>query len=190
MNSNPTYFDEFVLLESFKNNDLPAFRELYNIYYHQLYNYSYRIIGNQEEVEDILSESFFIIWKKRKEFSSLKSVAAYLYTITRNSCITHLRKAKRRLIAHKALAYNYPTEASVEITDAIKSDLVQWSIIAAQQLPKEMKKVFHLVYIEGFSAAEAAELLQLSIKTINSQKLNAIKRVKETLIKKGLLITF
>ena len=190
MNQNPKYSDEHFLLESFKNNDLPAFRALYDIYYHQIYNYANRIVNDPEQAEDIISESFVIIWQKRMEFNSLKSVASYLYVVTRNSCFAHLKKLKKNNITRVGLAYQHGQQDLLNAADSIQADLIQLSMIAAQQLPKEMKKVFELIYIEGFSATEAAEKLQLSVNTVNVQRANAVKRLRATLIKKGFLITF
>src|ERR1700730_598719 len=108
MNANPKYFDECSLLESFNKNDLSAFRTLYDIYYLQLYNYAVKIINDPEQVEDIISESFVIIWQKRADFTSLKSIAAYLYTVTKNACFTYLKKTKKKMRTHQELAYLRP----------------------------------------------------------------------------------
>ena len=190
MNNGSKYEDEFIMLQAFKANDLRAFRSLYDIYYHQLFNYASRILNDPEQAEDIISESFVIIWQKRDKFQSLKALAAYLYIVTRNSCFVHLKKIRKLSHSQKEAEYILGQSDLYEAVDAIKADLIQFSLIAAQKLPREMQKVFQLIYIEGFSAAEAADKLQLSIHTIKAQKVNAIKRVRETLIKKGLLMVF
>jgi RNA polymerase sigma-70 factor (family 1) len=190
MSPEKKYYDEQVLMESFKNSDLTAFRELYDTFYHPLLNYATRILHDAGDAEDILSESFVILWQKRNDFESFKSVAAFLYTVTRNACFTHLRKLKKKTNAHRELAYLVPDLDTMNSADAIREDLIQFSLIAAQRLPKEMKRVFQLIYMEGFSAAEAAEKLQLSVNTINAQKANAVKRIRSSLIRKGLLNIF
>ena len=163
---------------------------LYDIYYHQLFNYANRILKDAEQAEDIISESFVIVWQKRMEFNSLKSVASYLYTVTRNGCLSHLKKVKKKIHTHQELTYLHTQNYALNSAEDIQADLIQLSIIAAQQLPEGMKKVFELIYIEGFSASEAAGKLHLSINTINVQKANSIKRVRATLMRKGFLIFF
>jgi RNA polymerase sigma-70 factor (ECF subfamily) len=190
MNIGSKYEDEFILLQAVKANDLHAFRSLYDIYYHQLFNYASRILNDPEQAEDIISESFVIIWQKKDKFQSLKALAAYLYVVTRNACFEHLKKIKRLSHSQKEAEYILTQPGLYEAVDAVKADLIQFSLIAAQKLPKEMQKVFQLIYIEGFSVSEAADRLQLSIHTVKAQKVNAIKRVRETLIKKGLLMVF
>ena len=45
----------------------------------------------------------------------------------------------------------------------LKTDLVHYSLIEGAKLPLEMKKVFQLIYMEGFSASEVADKLNLSV---------------------------
>jgi RNA polymerase sigma factor (sigma-70 family) len=190
MKENFKYPDEFILLEGFKKNDLSAFRSIYDIFYPQVYNFANRILREPAESEDIISESFVIIWERRQNFNSLKSLASYLYAVVRNKCYAHLKDTVNSNLSKKKFSYLISQANQQEVTDAIRADLIQYSIIAAQKLPPEMKKVFQLIYIEGFSATEAAKILNLSVHTVNAQKSNAIKRVKHTLLKKGLLIFF
>ncbi len=182
------HFDEITLLESFRRNDPDAFKVLFDMYNLQLHHYASRFISAPDQIEDIISESFVIIWQKRLEFNSLKSIAAYLYTVTRNACFSYLRKANKRASVFQELTYLNAEDNAEDIVSAVKSDLIQFSIIAARDLPAEMKKVFQLIYIEGYSASETAEKLSLSVHTVKAQKANAVKRIRQHLKKKGLLI--
>jgi len=190
MKPDEKFQNEQVLLESFNRNDLTAFRVLYDIFYHPLLNYANRILHDTGDAEDILSESFVILWQKRMDFKSFKSIAAFLYTVTRNACYTQLKKTKKKNSTYQDLSFVLPDAIHIDSAAAIREDLIQYSLIAALELPSEMKKVFQLIYIEGFSAMETAKKLQLSVNTVNAQKSNAIKRVRATLIRKGLLQVF
>jgi RNA polymerase sigma-70 factor (family 1) len=184
------YLDEGLLLKAFKSNDLCAFREVYDIHYHQLLNYATRFISDSDQAEDVISESFVVVWQKRGEFESLKSITAFLYTITRNACLSQLKKDKRKAENLQRMSYLKSETNTEDITNAIKADLIQYALIAAAQLPPETKKVFQLLYIEGYSAIQAAEKLGRSVHTVRAQKTVAVKKIRETLIKKGLLLVF
>jgi RNA polymerase sigma-70 factor (family 1) len=190
MKSELRIFEEGLLLKGLKSNNLYAFRRLYDIYYHQLLNYASRFIAESDQAEDIISESFVVLWKKREEFETLQSIAAFLYTITRNACISQLKKDKTKAENLRRMAYLKPLTDAEDIANALKADLIQFTIIAAAQLPPEMKKVFQLIYIDGFSAIQTAEKLGRSVHTIRAQKTVAIKKIRETLVKKGLLMVF
>jgi RNA polymerase sigma-70 factor (family 1) len=179
--------DESVILQLLIDGDTIAFRNIYNIYYHPLYHFAYRFVKDNEQVEDILAESFVVLWKKKEEFESFKGLISYLYTIVRNACFDHLKKTKRRNASDNEFAYLFEDGKNSEINDAIKTDLIQYSLIEGSKLPSQMRKIFHMLYIEGFSAVEIAEKLHLSIYTVKAQKFNAIRRVRNNLIKKGLL---
>lgn len=181
------YQDEFSLLQDFNRGDVTAFRAIYDNLYSPLYHFANRFVKDPEQAEDILAESFIVLWQKRKEFETFRGLTAFLYTCTRNACLTHLIKVKRHAVSHQEILYLFDQPEPLEKLEAIRTDLIQYSLIEGEKLPAAMKKVFQLLYIEGFSASEIADKLHLSVNTVRNQKANAIKRVRENLIKKGLL---
>ena len=186
MKTDARYYDEFSLLEAFKSNNEFGLQTIYDMHYHAIWNFANHFMKDHGQTDDIVAESFIKIWQKRTEFDSLKGVAYFLYTITRNACISQLKKKKTKERSLKEIAYLSSRE-NVEAVDSIRNDLVQLSIIEAQNLPDKMREIFSLLYIEGFSASEVADKLELSTHTVWAQKRNAIKRVRENLVRKGLL---
>jgi RNA polymerase sigma-70 factor (family 1) len=187
MSQNNPYEDEFLLLCSFRTGESDAFKAIYDMLYRPLYHFANRYVKDIEQAEDIIAESFIVLWQKRTEFQTLKGITAFLYTIIRNASLNHLRKIRRRVVSNKELTYLFESHELFQSTDAIKTDLIHLSLIEGASLPSEMKKVFQLLYMEGFSATEVADKLSLSVKTVRVQKGNAIRRVRASLIKKGLL---
>jgi RNA polymerase sigma-70 factor (ECF subfamily) len=181
------YENEFSLLEDFRSSNMFALQTIYDMHYHAIWNFANRFLKDDDQTDDTVAESFIKVWQKRAEFDSLKGIAYFLYTITRNACISHLKKARTREKTHKEIAYLFGRDEGSDALESVRNDLVQWSIIEAQHLPDKMREVFQLLYIEGFSAAEVADKLELSTHTVWAQKRNAVKRVRENLIKKGLL---
>ncbi len=181
------YHDEFSLLDDFRSNNIFALQTIYDMHYHAIWNFANRFLKDDDQADDIVAESFIKVWKKRAEFDSLKGIAYFLYTITRNACISHLKKTRTKEKTHKEIAYLLGKDEDKVALESIREDLIQLSIIEAQTLPDKMKEIFQLSYIEGFSAAEVADKLELSTHTVWAQKRNAVKRVRENLLKKGLL---
>jgi RNA polymerase sigma-70 factor (family 1) len=181
------YNDDLNLLQNFREGDIHAFRYIYSSHYRPLFHFANRFIKDSQQAEDIIAECFISLWKKRKEFETFKGLIAFLYTCTRNGCISHLKKIKRHEISHLEIAYLFDQSEAFDNTDLIKNDLIQCSIIESENLPPAMKKVFQLLYIEGFKTTEIAEKLKLSIHTVRNQKTTAIKKVREGLLKKGLI---
>jgi RNA polymerase sigma-70 factor (family 1) len=187
MSQNYPYEDETLLLSCFRTGDSNAFKAIYDMHYQPLYHFANRYVKDTEQAEDIIAESFIVLWQARTKFQTLKGLTAFLYTIIRNASLNHLRKIRRRVVSNKELTYLFESHELFQSTDAIKTDLIHLSLIEGASLPSEMKKVFQLLYMEGFSATEVADKLSLSVKTVRVQKGNAIRRVRASLIKKGLL---
>jgi RNA polymerase sigma-70 factor (family 1) len=179
--------NEFSLLQNLREDDINAFRFIYNSHYRPLYHFAIRFIKDSHQAEDIITECFISLWQKRKEFETFKGLVAFLYTCTKNGCLSHLKKVRRHETSHLEIAYLFDQSEVLDNADAIKNDLIQCSIIESENLPPAMKKVFQLLYIEGFKTTEIAQKLHLSVNTVRAQKANAIKRVRENLLKKGLL---
>jgi RNA polymerase sigma-70 factor (family 1) len=181
------YQNEFRLLEDFRSDHTMALQAIYDIHYHAIWQFANRYLKDDAETDDIIAESFVKIWQKRREFDSLKGIAYYLYTITRNACIGHLKKARTKERLQREIAYLWSSEEDPAAIESIKNDLIQLSLLEAQHLPEKMREVFQLLYMEGFSAAEVADNLDLSTHTVWAQKRNAVKRVRAGLLKKGLI---
>jgi RNA polymerase sigma-70 factor (family 1) len=190
MRQNNPYEDESLLLRSFRTGDSDAFRAIYDMHYRPLYHFANQYVKDPEQAEDIIAESFIVLWQKRADFQTLKGLVAFLYTVIRNASLNHLRKIRRRVDSNKELTYLFESRELFQHTEAIKTDLIHLSLIEGSRLPSEMKKVFQLLYMEGFSTSEIADKLSLSVKTVRAQKGNAIRRIRESLTKKGLLSWF
>ena len=187
MNVNGPYEDESLLLLCFREGDGNAFKAIYDAYYRPLFHFANRYVKDTEQAEDLVAESFIVVWQKREEFQTLKGLTAFLYTIVRNASLNFLAKLRRQTASTNELTYLSANSQLENQLDAVRSDLIQYSLIEGANLPAEMKKVFRLLYIEGFSATEAADKLNLSVDTVRVQKRNAVRRVRDTLSKKGLL---
>jgi RNA polymerase sigma-70 factor (family 1) len=181
------YQDDFTLLQNFRNGDISAFRCIYNTHYRPLCHFANCRIKDSTQAEDIITEGFIALWQKRMEFETYKGLTAFLYTCTKNACTNHINRIRRHSFSHQEMAYLFDHSEPFESVDGIRNDLIQFSIIESENLPPAMKNIFQLLYIEGFSATEIAEKLNLSVHTVRAQKANAIKRVRENLLKRGLL---
>ena len=190
MNSNFKYQDEFTLLQKLRESDTFAFRFIYNSYYAPLCQFGERFVKDSRQSEDIVTECFVTIWQKRTEFHTLKGLIAFLYTCTRNACLTHIRKTQRHESSHLEIAFLSSHNEELENAEELKNDLSLCSLFESLNLPPGMKKIFQLLYIEGFSTSEIAEKLKLSVYTVRAQRSNALKKIRAGLSKKGLLSCF
>ena len=141
------------------NGDEFAFERFMQYYSSRLYHYSLGLLGNKEAAEEIVSDVFFEVWKNRRQLAEINSMSAWLQTITYRKAISFLRK------------------------EIISKEEIQEINNAIEQLPAKCKHVFFLAKIEGLPYLEIADMLHISVKTINYHVAYAIDSIAKKLKK-------
>jgi RNA polymerase sigma-70 factor (ECF subfamily) len=161
-------------------NNVAAFEELYLNYYSTLHQFAYRIIKSNHIAEEIVSDVFVRIWKKKETFAQINNLKIFLYVAVKNQALTYLVKAKRQQICWIEEFATSPemrskTSSAEELLAA--KELSAKLDIAIDKLPLKCKAIFKLVKEDGLKYSEAAQLLNLSIKTIENQMGIALKKL-------------
>ena len=84
------------LIERSKKDDFEAFESLISLYQKPILNFTYRMLGNIEDAEDVTQEVFVKAYKGIKSFDGKSSFKTWLYKIASNAAMDELRKRKRR----------------------------------------------------------------------------------------------
>jgi RNA polymerase sigma-70 factor (ECF subfamily) len=172
-------------------------------YRRELTGYCYRMLGAGSEAEDAVQETMLRAWKNADGFEGRASVRSWLYRIATNVCIDMQRSSQRRarpmelgpssdpdesLIQeslHPELPWISPINEDSVLPDngdpadiAIARDSIRLAFITAlQHLPAKQRAALILCEVLRWPAAEAAELLESSVASINS----ALQRARATL---------
>ncbi len=157
------------------NNDL-GFTELYEKYAKRIYNSIHRIVSHTAEAEDILQETFLMVFKEVNRLSNVINFEAWVKRIAINKAISHLRKKKiqfsdidsTELVAEKEYdsAENELFETKVE--DVRKS---------IECLPQGYKTIVCLYLFENIRQEEIATMLGVSHNTVRTQYHRAKKKI-------------
>lgn len=193
-----------VLLESARRGDHAAFRQLAERHRRELQLHCYRMLGSIHDGEDAVQETLLRAWRGLGEFEGRSSLRNWLYKIATNICLNGLAARQRtaRLLPQNTgpPAQSLPQEPATEIAwldpypdeslddvDAVAPgpearyemhEAVQLAFVAAvQQLPPLQRTVLLLRDVLGWSAAEAAQLLDTSVASITS----AVQRARTTM---------
>jgi len=164
-------------------DDEVAYRELFDTFYRKLVRFAVIIIKSEENAKEMVSDVFIRIWNKRKTIHEINNLRLYLYVSVKNSCISHLSRSKS---AYKFIDLN---DVDVEIPDGqaspeqqyISHEAVQAIEKAIDELPPRCKLIFCLVKDDKLKYKEIAELLHISVKTIDSQLAIALKKISAQL---------
>lgn len=145
----------------------------------------YRMLGNFEEAEDLVQETLLRAWRARADFDEA-NLRAWLYRIATNVCLDALRKSGRRvesLDSYAEVPWLQPFPDRLLPDDepgaaALAMETLQLGYIALiQLLPPKQRAVLILRDVLGWSAAETASALEISVPATNS----ALQRARVTL---------
>ena len=163
------------LIAQFQNGDLYAFDIIVQRYKDQLLNFAYRFLGNYEEAEDVVQETFLRLYRNRHAYRQIAKFSTWLYTITSNLSKTELRKRKRRkLVSISDLGYDekeYELEdghadTEREVDSVLKEEIIQKAI---EELPPRFRQVIILRDVKGLSYEEVGEILKIPLGTVKSR---------------------
>lgn len=167
INDSNSNLDMQSLLDKFNNRDCGAFSELYSVLYKELYYFSNSLYRNTNiETEDVIQDAFFNIWDDRKrKFTSLSHLRAFLFVVIRNSYKRHYNHAK---IVNKA------TNTLLEDDDymiyrAAEAEIFSIVPQALNLLPTECARSLSLL-LEGYDIKEVAQMLGKKTSTIYNQR--------------------
>ncbi len=162
--------------------DTPAFSAMAEPHRRELHVHCYRMVGNYQEAEDLVQETFLRAWRKRDDYAGRSTFRAWLYKIATNACLDVI--AKRKPTTGEVLWLQpYPDTALAPREDepdavVVEKETIELAyIVAIQHLPATQRAVLILRDVVGWSAKETADLLDTSVASVNS----ALQRARETM---------
>ncbi|MDP3394154.1 sigma-70 family RNA polymerase sigma factor [Sediminibacterium sp.] len=164
------------------NNDQSAYRALFFQLHGKLKQFSFSIVRSEEEAEDIVSELFVLIIQRKEQLCQLDSPLYYFYATVRNMSLNLLKKQKRRA----GLSMD---EWQVQLNSIyfrpdllmITEEMVLKIKMAINSLPNRCRLIFKLIKEDGLKYKEVAELLNISIKTVEAQMAIAMRRMAQSM---------
>jgi RNA polymerase sigma-70 factor (ECF subfamily) len=170
--------DEKLLVSKLRNNEVKSFDLLFEKYSAKLYRFSFSLLKNHEDSKEIVQETFFRVWEKRREIDSSKSFKSFLFTISYHLIIDQLRLKLKDQEYRKFLKEYFKTE-EVKIDSVTDYETLNRQISAViEGLPVKRKQIFIMSREQGLSHKEIAGQLNISVKTVENQINLALKLIK------------
>lgn len=158
-------------------DDEIAFRTLFFQFFSPLCVFAHRYIDRWETCEDIVQETFFKIWKNRKNIEINTSSRNFLITSVKNTCIDFLRKQEtEQNWQQKEIENNTSWYTSGDIYSTI--ELEQMLSAALAKLPDNIRIVFEKNRFEGMTYTEIAAEHNISVKTVEAYMTKALKHLR------------
>jgi RNA polymerase sigma-70 factor (ECF subfamily) len=161
-----------------QNSDQQAFKELYLAYFDRLYKFAFSILHSAEFAEEAVNDVFLNIWQKRSTLKNIASLSSYLFISTKNTSFNYLSKfRKERNTSLDDVLVRFETDEltpeTAFFTAEIRSEIEQ----AINQLPPKTKLVFQMAKVEGMKYKEIADILNISVNTIDNHIATAVKKL-------------
>ena len=170
--------DDAELLERVAGGDPGAYRELVERHVKGVHLFVYRMLGSRAEAEDVCQESFLRLWKHAGTFVARAKPSTWLYRVAHNLAIDRLRR--RREVSHPLDIEAVPSSSrpSLHLHEKQVAEAVELALAA---LPERQRASISLVHYQGMSNAEAAEVLGVKVRALESLLARARRQLREQL---------
>ena len=170
---------------AFRNGDSEALMCLYRQHLSALYNYGYNLARDRSLVEDAIQDVFLYLHQHRDGLGAVQNVRAYLMQSLRHRVLYLLKHDDFRTADLPKLSE----------TDAFRMDTAQepaWVRDEADtersrrlkhlldQLPKRQREALYLIYFQQLSYAEAAQIMQVDVKSVYNFVFKALTAIRQT----------
>ena len=170
-------------LLALREGDETALRQLFNRHYPLLLSDVYRIVPDEDSCQDLAQEVFVELWRKRAELDIHTSLRAYLRRAAVNRALTFLKNQRRLLFDGNDWSGEEDRSAHDIRRQEEQETMEQALHRAIATLPEKCRVVFSLSRFEQRSHREIAELLGISVKTIENQITKAMRMLRDTLVR-------
>ncbi len=167
------------------NMDERSFKRFVELYSSDLLYYARYLVRSKEEAEEIVSDVFVEVWQNRDKMHEIRNAKVWLLTVTHNKAISCLRKRSSWLSLSwdEVGGGDLPAVLQTPDEQLITQEELDKINRIINDLPPRCKQVFVLAKIEKLLYKDIADILGISVKTINNHISKALELVSEALKK-------
>jgi len=175
--------DEKKLVFDLLNGNESAFCQLYALYKDRLVLFATKFVKSHDIAEDIFQESFISVWQNRHFLNPTMPFGPYIYTIVKNRILNLLTNMDRERELMKALSAQ-----AIDAENNIENELINHDINlllnkAMDKLTLQQKRIFHMSRCDMKSHKEIAEVLGISVYTVQQHISASLKIIRSYLQK-------
>ena len=161
------------------HDDAHAFEYLFDIFYEKLIRIGHYYLEREELAEDAVSEVFYALWSNRKKFSKVENIENYLFTMTKNKCLTILRNRNKLVYGENKMDFSQQIVLQNPESNLISEEFVTFYNQRIQEIPPKCKLVYLMVKEDGMKYREVSDILNISVKTVENQMTKAIAHIRK-----------
>jgi RNA polymerase sigma-70 factor, ECF subfamily len=180
--------EDIELLSKLKAGDISAFNDLVLLYSNRVINTCYRFLLDKEDAEDVSQEVFIEVFQSIKSFRGDAKLSTWIYRIAVTKSLDEIKKRNRKKrmtsigkIFHLDDVANWISGGTMPDKNIQEKEKMKEVMKALNVLPDNQRVAFTLSKIEGYTNAEIAEIMNITILAVESLVYRAKKKVSKEL---------
>ena len=173
--------DEERWIADIQRGDEQAFERLFKTYYFELARFAWRYVKSKAIAEELVQEVFADIWDESEQWNPRSSLKLYLYQSVKHQALDYLNheKVREKYDPRWMSKKEYPT---IDFRDSRREEQIRAAIgKEIQALPPRSRMTYTLHRHDGLTYKEIAEVMDVSVKTVESQMTRTLKRLRKRL---------
>ena len=181
--------DDADLIERIASGDKLAMKVLYARHHVQTYRFLLRLVGDEAQAEDLVSEVFFDVWRNAHQFQGNSRVSTWVLAIARFKALSSLRRRKDDELddEHAAAIPDMADDPEIAVQ---KKDRVAIMRQCLSHLSLVHREIIDLAYYQDKPINEVAEILGVPENTVKTRMFHARRRLSELLAQHGIDRTY
>lgn len=173
-----THDADATLLKGLQTGDETAIHEMVRTYHRELFVFAVRYLRSEADAEEVVQDAFIRAFKHGPKFRGDCSVKSWLYRITTNLCLNHIRKLKREHVTDEPPEVSQQATGLQDLLDAERLEILRDTV---ESLPPKQRMVLQMRVYEDLSLKEIAERLDAPLGTVKANLFHATKNLKKQL---------
>lgn len=171
------------LLKMVADDNRLAFNMFYDLYYDQIFRFSYYFLKDTEACREVMAETFFSIWQSRLKLKDIENIETYLFVTVRNEATRYLsRSSKSRFVSLEDTTLQLTARENESPEDKLLMEEMERILNRViDELPEKCRLIFLLARQEGLKPKEIAERLSINESTVRVQMKIAIDKIVASL---------
>jgi len=171
---------EKILIENVRYSDKDSFKKLYLQYHPVLFRFVVSRVHDKDLAEDIVQDTFIRVWRIRRSLASDKSFFSLIAKISSNLSKDYFKHEAVRSRHQEDITELYGQQSDT-LEKSLETVFMQENIlnIVHRYLPLKQRTIFLLNRIEGKTNQEIAEILGISLRTVENQLYRALKTLRK-----------
>ncbi len=164
------------LLAAVAAGERRALEELYLGYHRRLARFLARFTRRYENVEEVINDTFMVVWQSAKDFRHASAVSTWIFGIAYRTALKSLRRQKNHSAARSL------TECPEQSVDpSADAEVQDWLARGLAQLPLEQRLTLELAYHMGHSLEEIALITDAPVGTVKARMYHAREKLRNYL---------